>query len=259
MSLAGKSPFGTCIFREFAKTDSTTLCFSDHYLAYCASGSMRLEIESRYYFLQPTKAVWIPAGKPVTAQIPTSITCCSILFNTACFPEHNPLVKTIDLTPLARHMILHCKRWAVEGCSIDDAAEPFYKALASIIVERMDAPTTDWIPKGKSKLVARAVELTIERHTRPIELSEIAFEVAASERTLSRRIVDETDMRWSELLRRVRIIAARELLTNSELQITGVANAVGYSSQSAFNKAFKFESGLTPRNFRKQFKSANWA
>lgn len=259
MSRSSESPFGTCVFRELAKTDSTTLCFADHYLAYCASGSMRLEIESSYFFLQPTKAVWIPAGKQVTAQIPTSITCCSILFNVARFPEHVPLVKTIDLTPLARHMILHCRRWDVEGYTTDKTAESFYKALASVIIERMDAPTTDWIPRGKSKLVARAVEITIDRHTRPIELAEIASELASSERTLSRRIVDETSMRWGELLRRIRIIAARELLTNSELQITDVANAVGYSSQSAFNKAFKFESGLTPRKFREKFKSSNWA
>lgn len=255
MSISSELPFGTCVFGEFAKTDSTTLCFSDHYLAYCASGSMKLEIESRYFFLQPTKAVWIPAGKQVTTQIPTSITCCSILFNAARFPEHNPLVKTIDLTPLARHMILHCRRWDVEGCIIDQTADSFYKALASIIIERMDAPTADWVPRGRSRLVTRAVDLTIERHTRPIELAEIASELASSERTLSRRTVDETGMRWSELLRRIRIIAARELLTSSELQITGVANAVGYSSQSAFNKAFKFESGLTPRKFREQFKS----
>ncbi len=259
MSVSDESPLGTSIYREFAKTDSGTLSFSDHYLAYCASGSMRLEIESRYFFLQPTKAVWIPAGKQVTTQIPTSITCCSILFNTAFFPEHNPLVKMIDLTPLARHMILYCRRWGIEGCTIDQTADSFYKALALILVERMDAPTTDWIPRGESKLVARAVDLTIERHTRPIVLAEIASALATSERTLSRRIVEETGMRWSELLRRVRIIAARELLTTSELQITAIANAVGYSSQSAFNKAFRMESELTPRKFREKFKSSNWA
>lgn len=103
-------------------------------------------------------------------------------------------------------------------------------------------------------LVARAVDLTIDRHMRSIELAEIASDLATSERTLSRRIVNETGMRWSELLRRIRIIVARELLVSSELNITGVANAVGYSSQSAFNKAFKIESGLTPSKFREQFK-----
>ena len=255
MNRLDDTPIASCVYREFAKTESTTLCFSDHYLAYSAAGSMRLEIESRYFYLQPAKAAWIPAGTNVIAQIPTGITCCSILFNPRHFPEHKSIVKTIDLTSLARHMILHCKRWSVESSNVDDSAQLFYKALASVIVERMDAPTTDWVPRGNSTLVSRAVDLTIERHMRTIELGEIASELATSERTLSRRIVDETGMKWSDLLRRIRMIAARELLSSSELQITHIAATVGYSSQSAFNRAFKVDTGLTPRQFQAKYRT----
>ena len=255
MKQLDNKPLAYCVYREFAKTESTALCFPDHYLAYSAAGSMRLEIESRYFYLQPAKAAWIPAGTKVIARIPTGITCCSILFDPRQFPEHKSIVKTIELTSLARHMILHCKRWRSENGNVDDWAHLFYKALASIIVERMDAPTTDWLPRGNSKLVTRAVDLTIERHMRTIELSEIASELATSERTLSRRFVDETGMKWSDLLRRIRIISARELLSSSGIQITQIAAAVGYSSQSAFNRAFKVDTGLTPREFRAEYRN----
>lgn len=254
MNQSDDKPIASCVYREFSKTESTTLCFPDHYLAYSAAGSMRLEVESRYFYLQPAKAAWIPAGTNVIAQIPTGITCCSILFNPRHFPEHKSIVKTIELTSLARQMILHCKRWSGENGNVDDLAHQFYKALASIIVERMDAPTTDWLPRGNSKLVSRAVDLTIERHMRTIELGEIASELATSERTLSRRVVDETGMKWSDLLRRIRIISARDLLANSEIQITHIAAAVGYSSQSAFNRAFKIDAGLTPRQFQAEYR-----
>lgn len=245
----------SCVFGEFAKTECTTLCFADHYLAYSAAGSMRLEIEERYLYLQPAKAAWIPANTTVIAQIPTGITCCSILFNPDQFPEHNPTVKTIDLTSLAQQMILHCKRWSDRTCPVDRNAQIFYRALAMVLVERMDAPTTDWVPRGHSKLVSRAVDLTIERHMNTIELGEIASVLATSERNLSRRVVDETGMKWSDLLRRVRIIAARELLVNSDIQIIQIAATVGYSSQSAFNRAFKNETGLTPRQFQVEYRS----
>jgi len=254
LSHSGNSPIASCVYRDFAKTDSTSLSFTDHYLAYCAAGSMRLEIESRYFFLQPTKAVWIPAGMNVFAQIPNSITCCSILFNPDCFPKHDPVVKTIDLTPLARHMILYCKRWSATDNTNDKSAHLFYGALASIIAERMDTLTTDWVPRGHSRLVARAVDLTMDRHSEPIELAQIASELASSERTLSRRIVEETGMRWSDLLRRFRIIAARDMLASTDSQITHVATSVGYNSQSAFNRAFKTETGLTPSRYKAQFK-----
>lgn len=251
MSETSNSPIATCVYRELGKVDSTTLRFSDHYLAYCASGTMRLEIESCYYFLQPTKAVWIPANTNVIGQIPAGITCCSILFNPEHFPKHHSKVQTIELTPLARHMILHCRRWSAKVSKTEHSAQPFYNALASIIVERMDFPTTDWVPRGSTKLVSRAVDLTLERYTESIEIGDIATALASSERTLSRRVVNETGMKWSDLLRRVRIIAARELLTSSEKKITNIAASVGYSSQSAFNRAFKVETGVAPSVFQK--------
>jgi len=245
------TPNAYCIYGDFNKTDSTALRFPDHYLAYSASGSMRLEIESRYIFLQPAKAAWIPAGVEVIAHIPTAITCCSILFDPKYFPNHNQIVSTIDLTPLARHMILYCRRWSTENSEFCENAQSFFSALALIVVERMETPTTDWLPRGRTKLVSRAVDLTMERHKRAVEIGEIASALATNERTLSRRIVDETGMKWSDLLRRIRIIFARELLTTTELQITRIAAEVGYGSQSAFNRAFKVETGFTPRGFQK--------
>lgn len=83
----------------------------------------------------------------------------------------------------------------------------------------------------------------------PIEIGEIALSLSTSERTLSRRIVDETGMTWSHLLRRVRVIHACELLTTTDFQIARVAADVGYSSQSAFNRAFKEETQVTPSEF----------
>ena len=88
----------------------------------------------------------------------------------------------------------------------------------------------------------------------PLEIGEIATDLATSKRTLSRRVVDETGMTWSNLLRRVRIIHARGLLTTSETQATRVAAEVGYSSQSAFNRAFKEETLQTPSEYMSNYK-----
>jgi len=228
---------------------SGKISFSDHYLAYAAHGSMRLEIDSQFLFLQPTKAAWIPANVEVNAEISQSITCCSILFEPLNFPEHSEKVQTIDLTPLSRHMILHCKRWNNKINAAEIKARTFFLALAQILVEGMDNPTTDWVPRGSSTLVSRAVDLTMERYMKQLEIGEIATDLAISDRTLSRRVVDETGMTWSNLLRRIRIIHARELLTTTDSQITRVAADVGYQSQSAFNRAFKEETLLTPSEF----------
>jgi len=252
--LMGATPTAYCVHREMGSKDSGNVCFTDHYLAYAAHGSMRLEIESRYFFLQPTKAMWIPANVEVVAKICNSITCCSILFDPLNFPKHSSIVQTIDLTPLAQHMILHCKRWDDRDSANEETARTFFLALAEIVVEGMKAPTSDWVPRGASSMVSRAVDRTMERYMTPLKIGQIASDLSISERTLSRRVVDETGMTWSNLLRRIRIIHARELLTTTELQITRVAAEVGYSSQSAFNRAFKEETLLTPSEFMSSYK-----
>ena len=216
---------------------------------------MRLEIESRYLYLQPSKAAWVPAGTDVTIEIPSSITCCSILFEPSFFPNDHPSFQTIDLNPLMRNMILHCQRWGPAHVDADSTSQHFFQALAAVVLERMNTSTTDWVPRGNTSLVSNAIDLTIERHAQTLEISSIAQSLGTSDRTLSRRVVDETGMTWANLLRRIRIIKARELLSTSDVPITTVAGDVGYTSQSAFNKAFKLEAGLTPREFRVRLKS----
>ena len=215
---------------------------------------MRLEIDSRYLYLQPSKAAWVPAGTDVTIEIPSSITCCSILFEPDFFPSDHPSFQTIDLNPLMRSMILHCQRWGPDHADINDSSH-FFRALANIVLERMNTPTTDWVPRGNTSLVSRAIDLTIKQHDQMLEISSVADSLGTSERTLSRRVVDETGMTWANLLRRIRIIKARELLSTSDVPITMVAGDVGYTSQSAFNKAFKTETELTPREYRARLKS----
>lgn len=84
---------------------------------------------------------------------------------------------------------------------------------------------------------------------------EIALNLSTSERTLLRRVVDETGMTWSHLLRRIRIIHARELLTTTDFQVARVAaDDVGYSSQNAFNRAFKEETQMTPSEFISRYR-----
>ncbi len=250
MDLKASTPKAYCVHQQFDKSNSGSLHFANHYLAYSAKGTMRLEIGSRYLYLHPTKAAWVPAGTDVHIDIPSSITCCSILFEPQFFSEQHPSFQTIDLNPLMRNMILHCRRWGPDHLDPDNTAQTFFSSLASVILERMDTPTTDWIPRGNTALVSRAIDLTIERYTQALEISMVANSVATSERTLSRRMVDETGMTWASLLRRIRIIQARELLSTTDAQITSIAGDVGYTSQSAFNKAFKAETGLTPREFR---------
>ncbi len=58
-----------------------------------------------------------------------------------------------------------------------------------------------------------------------------------------------------EYLTAVRIDKARELLTNSSMNIGEVGNFVGYENPLYFSRIFKTQTGLSPSDFKKQYKS----
>ena len=59
-----------------------------------------------------------------------------------------------------------------------------------------------------------------------------------------------------QLIARRRIEAAKELLVCSELPISAVAGAVGISDYNYFSRVFRSITGMTPRDFRKKWRTA---
>ena len=52
-------------------------------------------------------------------------------------------------------------------------------------------------------------------------------------------------------MKKCRMETAMKLLRETDRQIADIASAVGYESQGKFTRAFKEESGMTPREYRK--------
>ncbi|SFD14921.1 helix-turn-helix domain-containing protein [Algibacter pectinivorans] len=56
----------------------------------------------------------------------------------------------------------------------------------------------------------------------------------------------------TEYIRHVRLEAARELMTTTDLNITQIVYSIGFTSRSYFSKIFKEKYGVTPNEFKKQ-------
>lgn len=69
-----------------------------------------------------------------------------------------------------------------------------------------------------------------------------------SERTLFRRL-EEHQLAFKEVLAQTRMQLAKEYLSEGRLTHSEIALLLGYSEQSAFSRAFKRESGLSPRQW----------
>jgi len=79
----------------------------------------------------------------------------------------------------------------------------------------------------------------------------IAAELLMSRRTLNRRL-SENGTTFNSLRENIVFHMAKESLCNTSISITELAQKLGYSDSSAFNRAFKRNLGLRPLQYRKQ-------
>jgi AraC family L-rhamnose operon transcriptional activator RhaR len=75
-----------------------------------------------------------------------------------------------------------------------------------------------------------------------------------SERHLQRLFKQHTGQTFNHYLQNLRIQKSCELLRHSQLNISMVAEAIGYKDMKSFNKLFKRIVGLAPSSYRQQFK-----
>lgn len=86
-------------------------------------------------------------------------------------------------------------------------------------------------------------------HTGEPTLENVANRLAVSPRTLQRRLSDK-GVQFQAILERTRYELAQQYFYEKRLSLTDIALLLGYSEQSAFNRAFKRWTGKSPRQMR---------
>jgi AraC-like DNA-binding protein len=239
-----------CFYQVFEPAEPVQIQFDRHYLMYAAKGAIRLEVEEIWWSLPPSRAAWIAAGTSITVVINQPLTCCSVLFKPDFIAPPAETCRVFSLSNIARDMIWHARRWGPELDMLDAHAQHFFSALAFTCAELAVAPTENWIPRGRSDPVRRAIAFTGDNLGQQIDFSAVADAARLSRRALARRFANETGMTWGQILRRMRMIRAVELIANPNSQVLDVAMEVGYLSPSAFAKTFREFTGETPARFR---------
>ncbi len=103
------------------------------------------------------------------------------------------------------------------------------------------------------QLVSRAQQWLKKNFTRSFRVADLARQLGASERTLNRRFnaaIGEPPLRY---LQSLRIELAKSLLESKRLAFDAVSERVGYGDVSTFRQLFKRETGLSPRDYQRQF------
>lgn len=98
-----------------------------------------------------------------------------------------------------------------------------------------------------------AIRLISERYGEQLTLADMARAVSMSETHFSRRFKAHFGISPHRYLRRVRLEAACDLLSTSDLAIGEIAVRVGYYDHSHLTNDFVKAKGLTPSRYRSQY------
>lgn len=92
----------------------------------------------------------------------------------------------------------------------------------------------------------------VRAHLGSVTVATLCRALNMSERTLRRLFQAELAMTCREYLLQARLLHAMVLLSRPDQTVTGVAGAVGFTSSSAFARAFRQRCGETPSAFHRR-------
>lgn len=117
--------------------------------------------------------------------------------------------------------------------------------LARYADDRIEQRKLDEDPLAEIRAAIR-----VEQETGEPSIGRVARRLGMTERTLQRRLA-ECDVTFRQLLGEQRKERAKLLLGQRKLAIGEVAYALGYSEQTAFARAFRRWTGVTPNDYRR--------
>lgn len=233
-----------------AKNDKTASHYPWHshfraQLAYATEGIMRVSTTEGRWLVVPQQAVWIPPG--VAHQVDTkgpTATRFLYVHPTACagLPEN---CSVLGISGLLRELILR-----VVSFGNDAPLTAAQSRLIAIVPDELRAlpPEPLYLPLPQD---ARLRAITDTLANEPADnrgLTAWAGAAGASESTLARLFIKETNMTFGAWRQRLRLVTAVGRLAEGQ-SVTVVAYDLGYESPSAFIAMFKRNLGQTPGRY----------
>lgn len=137
----------------------------------------------------------------------------------------------------------------------------YYSANSSIelfnsLTERLVNAMVDW-QIGKNAEESRPIRIArkfIHQHyAEPLTLQMLSAHVSLNATYFSSAFKRETGQTFLDYVTRVRVDAAKELLADTDMGISDIAERVGYLDIKYFYKRFKKFAGLGPKEYRKLY------
>ena len=215
-------------------------------LIYGISGVMRVETETAFFVLPPTKALFLPPDEPHSITMEGDVAMRELFIDRALAEKVAPEARVLAVGPLLRELLIAICN---EPVAWDEGSRAPH--LVALILDEIGRAKTLFtrLPSIHEPRLLRVAQAIIDNPADARSLEDWAEICGASDRTLARLFLRETGMTFGQWRLQARLNAAFILLM-TEGDIPRVAQKVGFSSQSAFGVAFRRTFGLTPAQAR---------
>jgi AraC-like DNA-binding protein len=243
----GQSPQSGALRSDHLERDSHWHFHDMHQLFFNFEGAVQIEAAGVRHYCSQQLAIWIPAGVAHRVRL-HGTPSGSVFFTQDSIANAGDRLRCVIVTPLMREMLREAVRWPLHGHQTP-VREAFYAALAALCSEWIEEQETRLhLPACTDPRLRRALAFTSLRID--AQLADVCRHAGMSERSLRRRLKDETGLTWDAYRQRGRLLRAVTLLSETELCVADVASRCGFESPSAFAKAFRLSLGDTPSRFR---------
>ncbi len=119
-------------------------------------------------------------------------------------------------------------------------------------VQVVTRPSTD-ITAVTDDDVAQSLQFIRTNQRNLIQVADVAAAVGVSLRTLQNKFRENLDRTILDEIKNTRISYAKELLLNSDMNISQISDYMAFSGTNGFSRYFKTETGLSPFEYRKKY------
>jgi AraC-like DNA-binding protein len=213
-------------------------------VAYTSRGIIRIAVDDTTWIVPPSRAIWVPANVVHDAQIVEPAYLRTLYVHESVAPAALDTCRVLEVSPLLRELIV-----AIDN---DDAALPTQReqCLGQLIIDELlrSKPLPLGVPLPADKRLRALCTAIIANPAASDSLEQLALDVGASVRTISRLFRSELGSNFSEWRQQAVLAHAIPLLSEG-MSLSQVAHELGYTSQSAFTAMFRRAFGKSPREF----------
>ncbi len=224
-------------------------CHDDLQVLYANSGTMYVRTERQASVVSPGSAVVIPPGVEHEIRIHGHTKMASLYLGGVREPSLLHGFRSITVSPILKQLILR----TVEKSSDRAFSASRNVNLLGLLFEEMQCPSLDApnISIPADRRAAGICETVLADPSEPHTLEELANDVGACSRTISRIFRRELGLSFSQWRQRVRVSIAIDALHQGQ-PVSKIAFDLGYSNVSAFSHAFRKQTGHSPTDYCKK-------